>query len=330
MTPFSYAAPNTLADGLAASPPDASSGARYLAGGTDLLPLLKTGIDRPQAIVSITRIRDLPRDIVCTDRDTRLGALCTLADIAHHEGLQARHRALVQAARLAASPQLRNMATLGGTLLQRPRCWYFRHPSFHCWLKGGTECHARQGLNQAHAIFDTGICRAAHPSDLACVLCALDADVELLGRGGARTVPIREFLRPPEDERRTETILDAQEMIVAVRVPAAAPGTRSIFLKAMDRASWSFATVSVAAALRMEAGELAAVELVLGAVATVPWPIGDRLASLLGQALDEKRVKEVLRNALDHAQPLAMNAYKVPLARNLAQRALLTLAREAE
>lgn len=329
MMPVRYAAPATLAEGLAASaPPRPPNRVRYLAGGTDLLPLLKSGIDDAQALVSLRHIEDLPRDIACREDESRLGALCTLADIAQHAALATRHRALVQAARMAASPQLRNMATLGGTLLQRPRCWYFRHPAFHCWLKGGSECHARQGLNQAHAIFDTGVCRAAHPSDLACALVALDARVELQGPDGSRRIDLREFLQPPTPERRTETTLRPHEMIVAVRIPTAVPGTRSIFLKAMDRAAWSFATVSVAATLRIEQGKLAALELVLGAVATVPWPIGERLACLLGHALDEKRLADALRDALDQADPLTMNAYKVPLARRLAQRAVLTLVRE--
>lgn len=331
MRPFSYVAPDTLDRTLEALGGPHARSHRPLAGGTDLVPLMKAGIERPETLISLRRIEGFPRDIsLAEDGAVRLGALCTLADIEGDATLARLHPALVQAASQAASPQLRNVATLGGTLLQRPRCWYFRHPDFHCWLKGGNTCHARDGANPGHGIYETGICRAAHPSDIACVLLALGACVEATGPDGPREIAVGEFLRPPEAQRRRETTLREQELVLAVRVPAGEPGVRSVFLKSMDRAAWSFATVSVAARMRLEGDRIAALEVVLGAVATVPWTIGEALAPLLGKPLDEARVNAVLRQAIDErATPLAMNGYKVPLARSLAKRAIACLAADA-
>lgn len=326
MMPFSYTAPHSVAEGIEARVSATATRTRYLAGGTDLVPLLKSGIEQADRLVSLRRLHDLPRDIACTEAGAQLGALCTLADIAGHEELRTSQRALVQAAALAASPQLRNMATLGGTLLQRPRCWYFRNPTFHCWLKGGTVCHAREGLNQAHGIFDTGVCRAVHPSDIACALVALEARIELLGPRGPRQVGIRDFLQPPEPSRRTESVVEPAEIVAAVRIPAPQPATRSVFLKEMDRAAWSFATLSVAARVTFEGTRIASLEVVLGAVATVPWAIGHALSDLIGTDYDDERTQAALRAALARADPLVMNGYKVPLACNLARRALRELA----
>ena len=218
------------------------------------------------------------------------------------------------------------MATLGGTLLQRPRCWYFRNSHFKCWLKGGSECDARNGQSQFHAIFDTGICRAVHPSDLACALTLYDAEVRLQSRGGERTIPISEFLAPPADRRRSETTLRPDELVIEVNVPAPAPAQLSVFLKAMDRAAWAFATVSVAASMRCEDDRIVAVSLVLGGVATVPWPVTAAMQELVGARPTEAAFTAAARTALAGADPLRMNAYKAPLAQSLIRRALRTLA----
>ena len=328
MNPFSYHGATSIEDGLRVLAEATPANSRLLAGGTDLLPLMKSGIERPQMLIGLRRISDLPADIKVKSDGTRLGALATLAQIARHPILAEQYPALTQAAQQAASPQLRNMATLGGTLLQRPRCEYFRSPGFHCWLKGGTVCHARTGSNEDHAVFDTGVCRAAHPSDLACALAALDAEVELMSRRGLRCLPLVDFIQPPDDARRSETVLAAEELIVAVRLPSAKRLGRSIFLKTMKRNAWSFAQVSVAARLSLRAGLIESIEVVLGAVATTPWSIGPRLKALRNEPYNDARMMSAVRSAIDDAQPLSMNAYKLPLARALTERALRTLASE--
>jgi xanthine dehydrogenase YagS FAD-binding subunit len=198
---------------------------------------MKSGIDQPELLIGLRRISDLSAGIAIASDGACLGALTTLAQIAGHPTLAEHYPASTQ----AASPQLRNMATFIGTWLQRPRCWYFPSPAFYCWLKGGAECHARTGSNQGHAVFDTGVCRAVHPSDLACALTALDATIDLKSRRGARCLPIAEFLQPPVAERRCETLLDPDEMVIAVRLPPTATLGPSIFLTAMERNEWSFA-----------------------------------------------------------------------------------------
>lgn len=328
MNPFAYHAATSIADGLRELAEATPSTSRLLAGGTDLLPLMKSGIEQPQMLIGLRRISDLPADITIESDGARLGALATLAQIARNPLLAEQYPALTQAAQQAASPQLRNMATLGGTLLQRPRCEYFRSPAFHCWLKGGTECHARTGSNEDHAIFDTGVCRAAHPSDLACALLVLDAEVELMSHRGVRRLPMAAFIQPPEDARRSETVLAPEELIVAVRLPAAQRVRPSIFLKTMKRNAWSFAIVSVAARLSQRVGLIESIEVVLGAVATTPWSIGPRLSGLLDEPYDDARMMSAVRSAIDDAQPLSMNAYKLPLARALTERALRNLASE--
>jgi xanthine dehydrogenase YagS FAD-binding subunit len=323
--PFDYVAPGSIESSVHALRGASAEEARLLAGGTDLLPLMKAHIAAPRLLVSLKQVADLPRDIVLDAKGLRIGALATLADIERHPDIARQFATLAQAAGTAATAQLRNMATLGGTLLQRPRCWYFRNESFHCWLKGGTECHARGGENGLHALFDTGPCRAVHPSDVACALMALDAQVEVRSARAARSVALREFFAPPSAERRVETLLGAREVVTGVRIPRTAAGFRSIYLKAMDRAVWAFATVSVAAAARVVADRLEDLRVVLGGVAAVPWPVEQALRSIEGTRPDEASIAEAARNALAGAEPLRMNGYKVPLAESLVRRALHAL-----
>jgi len=327
MKPFAYRAPTSVEEGLTILAAADPGRARPLAGGTDLIPLMKSRVVEPGVLVNVKRIADLPGDICVQDGGARLGALATLSDLERHVDLMRRCPALSQAAAAAASSQLRNMATLGGTLLQRPRCWYYRNPRFQCWLKGGDECMARLGQNQFHAIFETGECRAVHPSDLACALFVLDARVELRSAQGPRVLPISDFFVPPTASRRRETIIGDDELVVAVNIPATSLDHRSVFLKSMDRATWAFATVSVAAGMHVADGQIRRLEVALGGVAAVPWRISDKLKTLVGSPPDENAIAHVVRNCLEDATPLRMNAYKLPLARALIQRALTTLAR---
>lgn len=301
---------------------------KALAGGTDLLTLMKADIAAPSHLVDIKRLDELPREIEETDHGTILGALTTLADIELSEMIQTRYPALAQAAALAATPQLRNMATIGGNLLQRPRCWYFRHAHFHCWLKGGDECHARDGQNQYHDLFDVSPCVAVHPSDLASALLALNADVQLRGPTGERTLTLDEFFQPPEEDRRQETVIQPDELLLTVRIPPLPQGTRSIYLKAMDRKVWAFALVGVAACLRLQDETISQARLVLSGVAPIPWRLTDAEQMLIGQRADEVTFARVAEAALAQARPLEHNGYKIPLAQSLIRNALNTLIQE--
>lgn len=302
-------------------------GRRFLAGGTDLLTLMKADVFSPSMLVDIKRIDDMPHGI--EERDDGgvvIGALTTLSEIERHAGLRVRFPALVSAVSQAATPQLRNMATIGGNLLQRPRCWYYRSSLFHCWLKGGDECHARDGENSHHAILGQSPCVAVHPSDAATALVAHGATVRLRGPEGERTIALEDLFREPTDDHRTETLVDPAELVLAVELPSPAAGTRSVYLKAMDRKVWAFALASVAATLTLEDGQITAARLVLGGVAPIPWRAREAEAALAGQAVSVDVLNRAADIALQGAHPLEHNGYKVVLARNLVQKALHGLA----
>ena len=351
MRPFAYASPTTVDEAIAllttrepASPSAGSgqagdgatrplSGVQALAGGTDLLPLMKADVAAPSRLVNLKRVAGLPAGVEQTAQGLVLGALTPLAAIETHPLIKQRYPVLAEAAAVAATPQLRNMATLGGNLLQRPRCWYFRNPRFQCWLKGGDECPARDGENQFHAILGGGPCYAVHPSDLAPALVALEAEVRLRGPGGARTLPLAEFFAAPVDERRTETVVHGDELLLSVRIPPLPEGTRSTYLKAMDRKVWAFALVGVAAVLRAEGRRIADVRLTLGGVAPIPWRATAAEQALVGAEAGGAPLAPLLARAaevaLAEAAPLRHNAYKLPLATALVRRALETLTDEA-
>jgi xanthine dehydrogenase YagS FAD-binding subunit len=261
------------------------NGSVPLAGGTELVPLLRDGIVQADTLVELRHA--LPREI----EETRVGAGATLAELEASEQIPA---VLREACRLAASPQLRAMGTIGGNLLQATRCWYWRL-QFPCRLHGGDVCHAREGRNREHAIFANDFCASAHPSDPAAALLALGATI----RTDRRSFPLGELYRLPTTDDRDVTALEPGELIVELEVPTPSAST---YLKAMDRKRWAFALVGVAAA-RFEDG----LRLALAGVAPIPWSL-DSLESL------------------DAAEPLSENAYKVELARALVRRASAAVA----
>jgi xanthine dehydrogenase YagS FAD-binding subunit len=242
--------------------------------------------------------------------------------------IQQRYPLLAQAAAVAATPQLRNMATLGGNLLQRPRCWYFRNHLLPCWLKGGAECPAYYGENQFHALFGGGPCYAVHPSDLAPALLVLEAQVQLRGRGGIRAMPLAEFFSLPKAQRRHETEIGRDELLLSVLLPPLPMGTHTAYLKAMDRKVWAFALVAVAAAVRLDGRRVADARLVLGGVAPIPWRVSAGERQLLGVEVSSELFARAAEAALSGAEPFRYNAYKVPLAKALIRRALATVARD--
>lgn len=295
-----------------------------IAGGTDLLVLMKEGLAQPHRLVDIKGL-DALRGIATEGKGLRLGALTTLAEIEESDQLRERYTVLAEAASLAASPQLRNQATLGGNLLQRPRCWYFRG-DYNCWLRGGDICYAVQGENHHHAVLGSRPCIAVQPSDLAPALVALDASLRLRDSQGERELPAEEFFRNPTDDRRIEHDLGQGELITAIILPPQPEGARSTYLKAMEREAWAYALVSVAARLVVREGVVQDARVVLGGVATTPWRSQSAEETLLGQEASEESFEQAAAAAVEGAHPYDDNGYKVTLARNLVRRALARLA----
>jgi xanthine dehydrogenase YagS FAD-binding subunit len=288
---------------------------------------MKHEIISPSLLVDIKRLPELTDVIDTNGQRVVIGALTKLAQIEGNPELRRDVTALAEAAAIAATPQLRNMATIAGNLLQRPRCWYFRNPQINCWLKGGHDCPARAGENELHAILATGEspCVAVHPSDPAAALLAFGAEVEMRGQNGSRTVPLGQFFAFPTDDRRTETTLEPDEVIVSISLPRPNPGTQSTYLKAMDRKVWAFAVVGVAATARVSDGVIAEASVVLSGVAPIPWVVATAADELVGQEPSQPLFARVAESALAEAAPLTHNGYKVPLAKTLIRRALATV-----
>jgi xanthine dehydrogenase YagS FAD-binding subunit len=324
MRAFEYARAASVdeAPGLVAGEHTSQNGKRFLAGGTDLLTLMKADIVAPSLLVDIKRTEGVPRGIEESSRGLTLGALTTLSEIEHHPIVAGEYPALARAIAQAATPQLRNMATIGGNLLQRPRCWYYRSSLFRCWLRGGTECHARDGENQHHAILGESPCVAVHPSDAASALMALGATVRLRGRAGERTLDMGDLYAEPTEQRRTETTVEPADLLLDIHLPKPAPGSHSVYLKAMDRKVWAFALVGVAAVVRVEGVRITDARVVLSGVAPTPWRATTAEAALAGRDATPNVLAEAADAAVASAHPLEHNGYKVPLARNLIRRAL--------
>jgi len=317
MKAFDFSRPDRVEDVLKALGPTT----RPYAGGTDLLPLMKADLFTPAKLVDVKRA--LKAGIEAGEDGMIVGALTVLDDLEKDPTVKADYTALAEAAAVAASPQLRNMATIGGNLLQRPRCWYFRNPRVHCWLKGGERCAAEEGENRHHALFGGGPCHAVHPSDPASALVALNAEVRVRGSRGERVLPADEFFILPAQGRRVETVLDEDELVLSVRLPPPAPGTRSTYLKAMERKAWTFALAGVAAALRLsEDGKVLDARVVLSGVAPVPWRAFRSEEVLLNEKAGEKACAAAARAAVEGASPLMHNGYKLPLVEALVRRAL--------
>jgi len=301
---------------LAAAHPDAA----FIAGGTDLLQLFKQGAAAPAQLIDISR---LPLDgIERLPSAIRIGALARLADVARHPEVRRSHPALAEAIEASASPQVRNLATVGGNLLQRTRCGYFRSADLPCNKREpGSGCAARTGENRLHAIFGASPhCAATHASDLAVALLALEASVHLRHHGSARTLPIAELFRLPGDTPERDSALEAGELIVAVEVPVVA--RRSGYLKVRDRASFEFAVVSVAVALAIEGDVIRSARLAAGGVGTVPWRLSASERALAGNRAEPAAFAAAAAHAADGAEPLGQNGFKIELLRRTVQRAL--------
>lgn len=318
-TPFGYAraADEPEALRLAAAP-----GAIFLAGGTDFVPLWKAGVSAPSSVVDIA---GLPLDgIDVRDDSLVIGALVRLADAIRHPVIQRELPALGEALRASASPQVRNMATVGGNLMQRTRCLYFRGSSYACNKRApGSGCSAIEGENRQHAILGASdACIATHPSDLAVALVALGASLHLHGQVGERHVAVEDFYLLPSDTPERETVLLPGELIVAIKVPRHATRWRSAYFKLRDRASFEFAVVSAAVAAELDNGRVKTIRLAAGGVATTPWRLRACEAALTGALLDDDTSRRASALAVEGARPLAGNGFKAELLRRTVHRLL--------
>ncbi len=299
---------------------------RLIAGGTDLLPLMKKGIVAPSRLVDLKRVDELAQMDFSDEGGLAIGALVTLDEVGRNPIVRQRYPLLAESIRVAASPQLRNMGTLGGNLCQTSRCWYYRGP-FFCWLKGGEKCYAFDGENRLHAIFGYGPCYSAHPSDPAPALIALGAEVTLQsGKGGSRAMPLESFYALPGADRRRETVLEPNELVAKVRAATPDPNARGVYLKAMAREVWAFALASVAVQGVWEGPMAREINIVLGGVAPIPWRAAQAEAVVRGQPMDGALARQAGEAAVDGAQPLAHNGYKLELVRTLVERALIAAA----
>jgi xanthine dehydrogenase YagS FAD-binding subunit len=298
------------------------------AGGIDLMDRLKEGLDAPSRLVNIRIISGL--DYVKEESGwLRIGPMTTLAAIAEHPLIRQRYTALADAALKAATPQIRNMATVGGNLLQRPRCWYFRSDQFHCLRKGGDRCFALDGENEYHAIFDNNVCAIVHPSAAACALTALGAKVEVKGKNGTREIALDDLFVRPETDITREHVLKANELLTEIRVPAPSDATRSAYTKVGQKESFDWPLAEVAVVLERRAGVVSRASIVLGAAAPAPWRATAAEKALAGKPLNEQIALEAAAAAIKGATPLSQNAYKIPIFEAVVRRTILAAGQEA-
>jgi xanthine dehydrogenase YagS FAD-binding subunit len=304
---------------------DMNDAAVLMAGGVDLLDLMKEGLLAPGKVVTLRRISGLDAIVDGEAGGIRIGAMATLAQLAEHPVLRKNYAALSEAAGGSASPQIRHAATLGGNLLQRPRCWYFRAAEFHCLRKGGGHCFATSGESQYHAIFNNHPCAIVHPSTIATPLVALGATVELTdAQGTVRRVLLENFFTGPEQDLQRENELKPQEILTAVHLPAMTSSVRMAHLKQGEKDSFDWPLADVAVLLDMVAdGTCKRATVILGAAAPVPHRARAAEAMLVGQHIDEATARAAARAALEGATPLSKNTYKLPLFETLVRRTLI-------
>ncbi len=324
MVKFEYVNPKSLKElpDLLSKKQDESI---VLAGGTDLLDMLKERLIEPKRVINIKNIKDLHG--IKNGSGLELGALTTITEIAADPRIQRKYSVLAQAAESIGTPQLRNMGTIGGNLCQRPRCWYYRGRQYPCLKKGGAKCYAAEGWNQYHAIFGGGPSYIVHPSDAAPALQALGALLKVFGPSGSDEIPLEEFFELPIDNLRGENVLQANEIITHISIPEPAAGTRSTFLKFREKQSMDFAISSVAAILQMQGNRVKSADIVLGGVAPIPWRAKDAEAELQGKALSSETIEKAAAAAVAGATPMTHNSYKIQLTQNLVRRALQQLAK---
>jgi xanthine dehydrogenase YagS FAD-binding subunit len=327
MNRFDYVKPKTIAEAVAAA---AAPGAAYLAAGTNLLDLMKGGIARPSRLVDVSHLKGLDQIEELPDGSLRIGAMVGNADLAHDADFARAYPAIAEALLSGASAQLRNVASIGGNLLQRTRCSYFYDTASACNKRApGSGCDARGGDNRLHAILGWSEgCIATHPSDFCVPLTAFDAIVEIEGKSGRREIAVEALHRLPQDAPERDSVLEPGDLIVAMRLPAAARAfaARSCYLKVRERTSYAFAVVSAAAGLVIEGGKIREARLALGGVAAKPWRAREAGALLKDSNPDQASFRRAAEAALAEAKPSGDNAFKIELAQRIIVRALTSAA----
>ena len=318
MKSFEWVQPATLAEAIEALK---HPGSMPLAGGVDLLDRMKERIAAPTRLVSL---RKLPMfgHIDITSAGAVIGARITLAELANDAALAKSHPIIVDAASHAATPQLRAMATIGGNLAQRPRCWYFRSEAFHCKKKGGTTCFAQTGENELHSIYGNKTCAATHPSTIVTALIALGARVQIAGaKAATREVELEKFFVAPETDVKREIELAPGELITAITVPATT--RKQAYTKQVAKQSFDWPIVDCAVTLQMNGARCEAATIVLGAVAPIPLRATAAEALLAGKSIDDNLARQAARAMAQSATPLAGNAYKVPIVEAVIARTIM-------
>jgi xanthine dehydrogenase YagS FAD-binding subunit len=324
MHPFTLTRPADARDAIAAHSGDPHSA--FIAGGTDLIGLMKDRAALPAHVIDINGLPGMSDVDARPDGSLRIGALTRMSDVAAHNTVRERCPVIAESLLFAASGQLRNMASIGGNIMQRTRCAYFRdYDGLPCNKRApGSGCSALHGLNRGHAIFGwSESCVATHPSDLAVALAALDAIVHVRNGAGDRAIPFADFHRLPGDKPERDNVLERGELIVALEVPARAESRASHYLKVRDRRSYEFALVSTAAAVLTDGRTIRSARLAMGGVAHRPWRLAATEAALRGLSLDDDaRLKSAIAESFKDARSLAHNAFKIELAQRCTLRAL--------
>ncbi len=320
MKAFAYVNPANEKEAVAAL---STERGRFLpmAGGMDLLGLMKDYIVSPERIVNL---KNLDGTIAASDSGLRIGAAVKLADLAEHAAARRLFPALTTAADEVGTPQIRNMGTVGGNIMQRPRCWYFRNEEFNCLKKGGSRCYAVEGENQYHAIFGDGPCHIVHPSSLAVPVMAYGGRFRVLGPSGAREVDAGEFFQLPNVNLYGEAALQPNEILTHVILPA--PGQRSATYEVRFKQSHDWPLAIAAVNLTMDGAVVRSARIVMGAVAPVPWRVQAAERLLAGKTITEAVAADVAAAAVAGAKPLSGNAYKIQIAKTAVKRALLRAA----
>jgi len=333
MERFELETPSTVTEAIDLLPAkwaeDGGREAMPIAGGQDLITVLKEGLHEPERLVQLKAIADFQGIEEGPGGDLILGALSKVAQVAGEDRIRSGWPALAEAAESVGSPQIRNQATLGGNLCQRPRCWYYRSADAPCLKKGGYECYAYGGRNKYNAIFGGGPSYIVHPSDIAPALQMYGAVVRTQSGGGSRDIPVSELYTLPADSDVTrETVLGPDELIESVSLPAAPRGLKTTYVKAQERGSFDFALSAVALGVRLDGDKIAECRIVLGSVAPIPWHAESAEQHAIGLKDEPDSWSSIAAVALEGAEPLSENGYKVPLTKGLIEKAFKRLSME--
>jgi len=307
---------------------DAGKSVAVAGGGSDLLGMMKERLIAPDTLVSLRTIKGLDQLKAAPGGGVTIGGQMTLDALAGHATIRTRYTVLAESAQDVATPQIRNVATLAGNLVQRPWCWYYRN-GFTCFKNGGNTCYSAAGENEFHAIFGGGPSYIVHPSDTAPALVALDATFHIVGPGGERTVKAADFFTLPTVDAAKENVLKDGEVLASITLPASVKERRSTYHKIMDREAWTHAVVSAAIVLDMDKDVCRSARVVLGGVAPIPWRLPEVEKALAGQRITKTLAAKAGDLAVAGARPLAKNGYKVPLTRAMVARTLETIGRSA-